>query len=178
MKIIAAVKFNQSIAYVLDKKPELIYKKVDGLIYGTDGIFYQCYKYDRPSKNWQAFGGREFEIKLETGDIVKCNGQWWNGGFDEVGKLAGCTIGASVLSTVEELKKCYVFSGYEVDMDKFKEFIKSYTDMVYPYREYEKIIRYDDEINKWISRVLKLERDKKNLIKEVKRWSNLTTPQS
>ncbi len=170
-KILALVKFNDGVALVLDKKPELIYKLIGGIIFGTDGLFYDCYEYGSCDKNWKAFGGRKFDIKLENGEIINCYGQWWHGGFNKVEKLIGRKIGHATAKTINGLKECYVFSGYEVDFLLFNEFIKTYSGIVYPYREYEKIIKFDDMRRKLSNEIYKLEQAKKSLIKEVKEKS-------
>jgi len=139
-KVLAKVKFNDEIALVLDRKPVLEYTKHKGIIYGTDGIFYQCYKYDRPGKNWEAFGGHKFDIKLTSGEVINCNGQWWHGGHAEVEKLAGVTLCSAVHSTVDALKKCYVFSGDAADSKKFNDILNSYNGDILPYFEYEKLL--------------------------------------
>ena len=124
IKIIAKVIFNNRFAYVIDRKPKLIFKKVDNIIYGTDGLFYDCYQYEEPEGRFKAFAGRKFEIKLDNGEIVKCNGQWWNGGFKNVEDLVGCNIDRVTIRTKKDLKKCYVFCGYEANIDKFNKLIK------------------------------------------------------
>ena len=79
-KILAVVGTNNSESLVLKYKPKLKYTQYEyHTIIGTDGIFIDAYFYDCPSKGFKAFCGREFEIKLENGNIVKCNGQWWDG---------------------------------------------------------------------------------------------------
>lgn len=167
-KILAAVKFNSRIAYVLDKEPELTYKKVGNIIYGTDGLFYSCYEYSGMSPNRKAFAGREFDITLEDGEVINCVGQWWDGGFAEVEKITNCKIEHATINTLDKLKECYVFSGYEVDAEKFNQFIKSYTGGVYDYWEYEKIIKYDDMHKSYIEKIVKLEAAKASLIKSIK----------
>ena len=168
MKILAVVKFNEGHALVLDEAPKLVYKKVGNIIYGTDGLFYKCYEYGRMGENWKAFAGSKFTLTMEDGEKIECVGQWWDAGQTEVGKIVGRTIGSATLNTLESLKKCYVFTGYDIDIVKYHEFIKTYTGTVFEYGDYEKIIKYDDERSKLWRKIQKLERDKKQLIKEVK----------
>jgi len=162
-KILAKVKFNDGYAIVLDKKPKLIYKKVGDIIYGTDGLFYSCYKHG--IEFGEAFAGRKFEIKLDSGEIIKCNGQWWDAGQHEVSKIVGRTIRSATVGIIDELKKCYVFCGYDVDIVKYDEFVKEYNGLIYGYKDYKKIIKHDEMWNK----MFRLQKDKRNLIEEIKK---------
>lgn len=168
VKIIAVVKFNKGEALVLNRKIKYKYRKVDNLIIGKDGIFYDCYKYDRPSKGFYAFGGYKFDIELEDGSTEHCYGQWWSGGFDKASKLEGLKFGHAVYNCIEELIKCYVYFGAQVDVNQYNEFRKTYNGPVYEYRDYEKIIMYDIERKKLWKKQFKLERRVKSLVKEVK----------
>jgi hypothetical protein len=137
--IIASVKANGSLWYVLDKEPELIYKKVDNIIYGTDGTFYSCYIY---GKSDAAFGGRKFDIALDTGEIINCCGQWWDGGSSVVEKLLDIKLYSGGANSVERLKKCYVFCSYCIDLSKIKFLDGGKTE--YEYFEYEKLLKEGD----------------------------------
>lgn len=173
MKIIAKVKFNAGIALVLDKSPALKYKKVGSHLYGTDGIFYKCYEYRTPSRGFKAFAGRKFSITLENEEVVECNGQWWDGGYREVGAIVSAEIVCVTVGAIEDLKRCYVFTGYQADKTKIKELVSSADLPVIPYWDYEKIITFDDMRSKLYDKVFKLERDKKALIKNVKAKTKL-----
>jgi len=143
MKILARVNFNDGVAYVLDHAPQLKYNKIGEIIYGTDGVFYDCYYYERPSGRFRAFAGRKFNITLDNGEIIKCDGQWWNGGQRAVEKTIGRSLGHITAGSIQELRKCYVFSGYLVDVVNFKEMASDFDGPVFPYYDYEKIIKYD-----------------------------------
>ncbi len=173
-KILAAVEFNDGLAFVLDKKPELKYVKKDGLMYGKDkhGIFYKCYYYDQPGKNWQAFAGRKFSIELENGEIEECHGQWWHGGQSLVEREEGVKLGSGTLNTTDALKNCYVYYGYEVDVDKYEEFISTYNGPIYRYYDYKKVLKYDDLRISGYRRAEKLVKDKECLIKEIRKKHN------
>jgi hypothetical protein len=145
--IIAKVKFNDHFAIVLDTPPILEYTKISGLygagglLYGTDGIFYECYRYETPFKNWEAFAGRKFDIPLHDGTIEHCYGQWWHGGHDKIEKLLGITLCSVTYSTIEKLKNCYVFSGDAADSVKFEELLDTHDGPLYGYREFEQMLK-------------------------------------
>lgn len=78
-KIIAVVSDGRQDKLVLEKLPVLKYRKIDKSIVGTDGTFVEALYHSEPTREFKAFGGHEFEITMEDGEVVKCNGQWWNG---------------------------------------------------------------------------------------------------
>lgn len=167
-KIVAVVKFNQLEAYVLNRLPEFKYKKIGSIMYGIDSGLFQCYSYESCDDRWKAFGGRKFDIKLENGEIEHCYGQWWNGGHDKIAKLENIELIGITFQTVENLKDCYVFTGGSIDKEFKSKLRAEYTGNIYEYREYEKIIKYDDEIHKWIHRHTVLERINRNIIKNAR----------
>lgn len=172
--IVARVKFNDSVAYVLDKKPELKYYRLgNGYIYGIDdaGIFITCYTYDTPSGRFYAFGGRKFDINLADGEVVKCYGQWWHGGFGSVAKHLGITLGHATIGTVEGLINCYVFSGYECNLEKMEALAAEKDLPLFEYRDYEKFLKYDDMRSRFYDRNFKLEKKNRHLIREVKQMA-------
>ena len=75
-KIIAVVKFNSKEAFVLRRRPLLKYNRYGNVIIGTDGLFFTCYYYSPPSERFQAFAGRKFDLTMEDGEVIHCNGQW------------------------------------------------------------------------------------------------------
>ena len=171
MEIVAKVKFNDRIALILNERPKLVYHRIGSyIIYGTDGVFYNCYRKESYGDNWKAFGGRKFQLEIEEdGEIVNCYGQWWDAGYSEVSKHLNINLHDTTAQSLDELKKCYVFTGYHSDKIKLQELVDNCPDKnVYDYRDYEKIIRYDDMLKRWISKRTELERDKKNLIKSIK----------
>ena len=144
MKIEALVEMNGGLAIVLDKPVSLIYKRIGyHTIYGTNGLFYTCYGYSEPTKAFQAFAGREFDIKLEDGEVVHANGQWWDKNQNIVEKELSIELTHIPVSNIESLRNCYVFTGYEADKDKIYNFIGSYDGPIYGYDEYDKILKRD-----------------------------------
>lgn len=140
-KILAVVKFNHGEAFVLDRKPDLKYMRRGSTIVGSDGVFLKCYYYDSPSPRWQAFGGREFDIKLVDGTVVKCYGQWWSGVTDIARDMAGDEIVHVTACNVDELRGCYVFVGYEGVKTEIEKLRAAYDGSVFGYWEYENILK-------------------------------------
>jgi hypothetical protein len=173
IKIIAIVKFNDGEAYVINRKPKYIYTKefIKGnrLLYAVDGPFISCLKYDPPSPGFVAFAGRKFDLPLIGGGVEKCRGQWWDGGIGILAGAMGTEINHVTLGTIEKLKRCYVFYGTCMEKKAMDKMRSEYKGQVYNYREYEKIIKYDDMRSDFWKREDKLKRDKKNLIKEIKK---------
>lgn len=175
MKILASVRFNSGKAYVLEGIEDYKYHRIgDNIIYGTDGLRYISYKYDRPSGRFFAFGGRKFNLKIEdTCEIVDCYGQWWDGGSDIVEKELGLDLISITYNTIEELKKCYVYYGAMIDKNRFSEILKEQGELFYyDYFEYEKLIKYDDIWKKYRSNQFKFERTMKSIKKEFKKYKS------
>ncbi|OKP91880.1 hypothetical protein A3844_01845 [Paenibacillus helianthi] len=112
-QIEAIVTFNDGIAYVMSNPVEFTYYKEGNLIIGLDETctFVSCYYYSRPTLGFEAFGGREFDITLENGEVIHCNGQWWDGGYLKAEELLGETLVSVTYKDIEALKDCYVFYG-------------------------------------------------------------------
>ena len=140
MKILAVVRFNSGEAYVLDENPNLEYVKNGNTIVGTDGIFCNCYFFETPGPRWKAFAGREFDIQLKDGEIVKCNGQWWSGVTEKAVEILGEKPIHITAGFIDDLKKCYVFFGYTAIRSKIEELRKQYNGIVWDYWDYEATI--------------------------------------
>jgi hypothetical protein len=141
--LIALVKFNQGKAFVLKDKLELKYNKQDGLIIGLDDscTFLDLYYYEAPSQGFKAFGGREFDITLENGEVIHCNGQWWSGGSEKASKLLGEEVISCTANDAESLKRCYVYHGYYAIKEQLEELARSYEGKFYEYYEFEKELK-------------------------------------
>ena len=140
-KILAVVEFNKGEAFVLKKDLDLKYTRYDDIIIGTDGVFCDCYCYERPGPNWKAFGGRKFDITLVNGEIIHCNGQWWCGGTEKAEKIIGKKITPVTACSIDKLKRCYVFSGYSGIEPAIYKFRKKYKGKVYGYWEYDALLK-------------------------------------
>lgn len=139
----ALVKFNSGVALVLDKSPEFKYYRQGNLIIGLDDTctFVKCYYYERPSLGFYAFGGREFDIQLDDGDIVHCNGQWWDGGYRQASELLGEELMDVTYNDIPSLNDCYVYYGCFAIKSELEEKINSWDKQIYEYYEYEKFIK-------------------------------------
>ena len=171
-KILAKVKFNSGFAYVLENDIKYTYYKVDDIIYGTDGLFYICYRFENSIGRHKAFGGRKFDLTLNTGEVVKCEGQWWDGGYGKLEQILGIKFGNITYNTKENLLKCYVYYGASVDINVINKIDELFPDLpYYPYHDYDKVIKYDKLFSDKFKVTRKLNKDKQVLISHVKRIS-------
>ncbi|MEK6880804.1 MAG: hypothetical protein AABY22_14390, partial [Nanoarchaeota archaeon] len=169
VKILATVKFNDGLAYVLENPINYTYYRSGNLMWGTDGLFYTCFKYEKPVGSWKAFGGRKFDITLNTGEVIKCDGQWWDAGYSEIENLLGVKFGRITYNTIDALQKCYVYYAASADLNAISNIINSQKDLpYYPYFDYQKVINFDKVRNNGWDKIAKLQRDKKSLIKQCK----------
>ena len=104
-------KYSTQTMIVIDKHPEFKYKRVGDMLIAEDSGFFSFYKYKKPSKNWEAFAGREFDIHLDSGEIEKAYGQWWDHLPEDYSDLVYC-FGTQ---TEEGLARCNVFHSSKVD---------------------------------------------------------------
>lgn len=106
---------------VLNRKPSIVYERRGDWLIGEDGGVFDFYYFQRPSPNWKAFAGREFDIQMKDGSVIHAKGQWWfgrPGDFCELVSQEGC-------STPEYLAECNVFCSYHVDVDMITEWLSS-----------------------------------------------------
>ncbi|AIQ54535.1 hypothetical protein [Paenibacillus sp. FSL R7-0331] len=143
----AIVTFNDGIAYVLSQPVEFTYYKQGDLIIGLDDTctFVSCYFYERPSMGFKAFGGREFDITLENGEVIHCDGQWWDGGYQKAEKLLGEELVRVTYEDIESLKKCYVFSGCKAIASSLSKLRETYDGEVQGYWAYEALLKGRDK---------------------------------
>jgi hypothetical protein len=93
---------------VLNRMPNFLYKRKGNWLEAEDCGFFNFYHYQ---ESRHAFAGREFDIPLANGEIIKAYGQWWDGlPGDYYGLVVPTAIG-----TIEKLGQCNVFSGAHVD---------------------------------------------------------------
>lgn len=168
IKIDALVKFNSGVAMVLNRKPNYKYQRDGNILWAKDGPFYDCYGYGSPSGTWKAFAGRKFELPMIDGSVTKCNGQWWDKDLDVLSEKLNLDLGSVTIGTVSNLKSCYVFSGTSGNKPEIEALAEAYEGVIYPYWDYEKVIKFDDLRKSAWANKSKLERAKKALIKKVK----------
>ena len=168
LKVVALVEFNKSQALVFNRMPSYKYTIDGNLMWAKDGPFYSCFEYDKPSKNWQAFAGRKFDLDMLDGSVTKCEGQWWDGGIGRLSEKLGFHLNSITIGTVDRLIECYVFMGTSGNIDDIHNLVSDYKGVVYPYWDYEKIIKFDKMRKESFKKQLKLESANKALIAEVK----------
>ena len=95
---------------IISRSPNFKYQRNGNWLIAEDSGFYNFYFYEKPDRCVQAFSGREFDIQMLDGSIIKAKGQWWDGIQDEFKylKSAGC-------NTIEKLGKCNVFMSMCID---------------------------------------------------------------
>lgn len=162
VKIVAVVMANGKEWYVLNRHPKFLYERKGDLLIAKDGPFTDVYGYDPPVGRFKAFAGREFDIPMKDGTAIRATGQWWHIHIPEAGRSYG-------ISTVEQLLKCYVFSSAQLDAEWLEKARSEYSSGIYPYRDYEKVIRYDVDRKKWWEKQTYWERSKRALISQARR---------
>ncbi len=163
LKVIAVVQFNKGEALVLNRPVNFTYEQVGNDFIGTDGPVTRSLFYSRASSAFQAFAGREITLNMKDGSQKKIKDHWWAGTPE--GRID------VILGDIESLKKCYVFYPGEMTAEDYKALRESYAGCVYPYWDYEKVIKYDDVRMDLYRRLWHEEKRVKSLIREVKRIS-------
>ncbi|EPZ2459386.1 hypothetical protein ACXLRS_004661 [Citrobacter youngae] len=162
LKVVAVVQFNSGEALVLNRPLNFIYEESGRDLIGRDGPFKRPLLYSPASAAFKAFGGSEMTLNMQDGSQRTVKDHWWSGCLPEHRDVTTCDL--------ESLKKCYVFfGGAVITSDDFQTLRESYAGCVYPYWDYEKIIKYDD-LRRDLYRRISHERGRvKSLIREVKR---------
>jgi hypothetical protein len=161
LKVVAVVQFNKGESLVLNRQINFTYAQIGNDYIGTDGPFTRALYYSRASNAFRAFAGRELTLRMKDGTDRKIKDHWWSGVAPEHVDV--------VFGDVEELKKCYVFGSASIRFDDLQALRETYTGCVYPYWDYEKIIKYDDVRMGLYRRLWHEERRVKSLISEVKK---------
>ncbi|CAG2152570.1 hypothetical protein LMG19282_04219 [Cupriavidus campinensis] len=161
LKVVAVVEMNKGEALVLNRRLKLTYERDGKGFIGSDGPFRDVLYYSRASTGFKAFAGREFELQMKDGTVETIKDHWWNGHLNGSVSVAH--------GDVESLRKCYVFFGGTcIDPAALAELRATYSGCVYPYRDYEKVIKYDHE-RQWLwSKLLHEEKRNRALVKAVK----------
>jgi len=132
---------------VLNRYPIFLYERVGQYLIAEDEGFFHFYGYGACSPGWKAFGGREFDIPMRDGSIVKAVGQWW----DAIPKDYYGLLTYPGIATVEQLNKCNVFHGGYVDPVLVENWLAAFT----PSNNYDKYCKghanygKDTIISKW-----------------------------
>lgn len=167
IKIEAIVRFNDQEAYALSRMPEFKYQRDGNILWANDSGFFSTYEKGCPG----AFAGREFDIPMADGSVIRSHREWWDSGASRIADKMGIPLIQVPISTEKKLKKCYVFSGgISVEKTAFEKMRSEYAGYVYPYWDYEKIIKFDDMRRASYRREEKLDRKCKAILQEARRW--------
>lgn len=102
------------------------------------------------------------KLQMQDGSQRIVKDHWWSGSLPGHQSVTACDL--------ESLKKCYVFyGGMGISADNFQALRESYNGCVYPYWDYEKVIKYDDLRRELYSKLSHEERRVQALITEVKK---------
>jgi hypothetical protein len=130
----AVVSMNGGEGLVLNRGLKFLYEYEGQDLIGNDGPFWDVLRYERPVGRSKAFGGREFDIPLRNGGVVRASGQYWQA---HISGHRGVPYG-----TIEQLRKCYVFMGGAcVAPDAYAELRATYTGEVFGYWDYEEKLK-------------------------------------
>jgi hypothetical protein len=134
IKVVAVVSMNGREALVLNRKLSLVYEKHGLDFIGVDGPFRSRLAYSRGGGQFVAFAGRELSLPMADGTVHKCKDHWWSAAIDGHADVA--------TGDIESLKKCYVFTGgTSIKPDDLAELRSTYAGEVYPYWDYEKLLK-------------------------------------
>lgn len=98
--------YGMQIMVVVDRMPEYRYERVGNNLTAHDSGFWDFMFIEAPTKHFQAFAGREFDIQLADGSTMHCKGQVWSG--RQSGPTPEPLVSVGV-NTIEGLTKCHVF---------------------------------------------------------------------
>ena len=130
--------------YVMNRQINKLYTKIDQeTIIGYDEGVLSFYHKKACDERWKAFGGREFDLHLTDGTVEHCYGQWWDAMSDSARELYDskdlCRCFAC--ATKEELKRCYVYCGYECEKKWLEKLKSEYNGKIYDYWEYKELLK-------------------------------------
>ncbi|MDV1093929.1 hypothetical protein [Raoultella ornithinolytica] len=161
LKVVAVVQFNKGEALVFNRPVKFTYELIGKDYIGTDGPLTDALYFSRAGGYFKAFAGRELTLQMKDGSVSKIKDHWWHG-------VAQGHIDV-VVGDIASLKKCYVFGSAQMTQEVFQSLRDTYTGCVYPYWDYEKIIKYDDVRMDLYRRLWHEEKRVKSLISEVKK---------
>lgn len=160
ISVVAVVQFNKGEALVLNRPLQFVYERRGMDYIGQDGPFKRLLGYSRGSGRFVAFAGATVSVRMADGTIHHLKDHWWSG--HEPGSVH------ATYGDVDSLKKCYVYGGACIMPDDYAALRESYAGCVYPYWDYEKVIKYDDQRRSLLNRVFHEERRRKALTAAIK----------
>lgn len=107
---------------VVSREPKFVHKQTGRYFHAEDDGIFDCLgiQHDPYAK---AFAGREFDIDLEDGNKYHCKGQVWSCWEAELFPVPAVQAG---VATLEELAKCYVFSGAMISVPKLEAWLANH----------------------------------------------------
>lgn len=161
LHVVAVVDATQWKGLVLNRPLRLIYEPQGNDFIGTDGPFRRLFAFERASGRFKAFAGAEMRILMADGTTRILKDHWWAAGINGMSDIA--------VADVDSLKRCYVFGGgNSISPDDLAALLDAYTGCVYPYWDYEKVIKYDDQRRDLVDRWLHEEKRRKALVSAIK----------
>jgi hypothetical protein len=155
MKILAMVKFNEKIAFVLDETPSLTWFKVlskfdNPALVGTteNNEFASWLTYRYANRKYStAFAGREILLPMKDGTTFVAQHDWWDNTNITVEMWMqenNLSYGSIVCQSIDNLSSCYVFNSYQVEKSFFdkmvKEYVRTYGNVVHGYHDFEEVL--------------------------------------
>lgn len=129
---------NNNYYVMFDEIPKMTYEKIGRDYIGSattkegDIIFSEHLGYESGSY-CHAFGGRELELCMKDGTTEKIKNNWYDwGSYKPHGEFM--SIGAK---TLEDLQDCYVYCGYNINVDTFHKMLDDYYSREKEYEYYE-----------------------------------------
>lgn len=162
LKVIAVVQINNREALVLNRPLNFVYDEIGRDLIGSDGPFKRPLLYSPASEAFKAFAGSEMTLNMRDGSQRKVKDHWWSGCLPGHQDVTACDF--------ESLKRCYVFfGGMAITPEDYQALRDSYTGCVYPYWDYEKLIKYDDMRKDLYRKLFHEQKRVRSLVREVKR---------
>ena len=145
LSVVAVVKFNAGEALVLNRPIRFVYEKVGNDFVGKDGPFSHFLYYSRGGGSFVAFAGRTLSLQMADGTVCNVKDHWWHG------TPKGCVD--AIIGDVESLQRCYVFGSGSIQKEAYQALRDTYTGVVYPYWDYEKIITNQVKTRMWLHEI-------------------------
>lgn len=168
--VVAVVMVNDSEALVLNRPIRFSYERVGQDFLGSDGPLRDFLYYERGGGSFKAFAGRELSLQMADGSVEKLKDHWWSG------TPKGCRD--VIVGDVEALRACYVFSSAQIEREAYAALRGTYTGCVYPYRDYEKVIKFDAMRKDLYDRLFAEEKRRKELEAELARHKEVRLTRS
>jgi len=162
LEVVAVVESGGRDLLVMNRPVRFLYERHGRDFIGADGPFRDFLGYSPGGGSFKAFAGRELTLNMADGTVEKVKDHWWHG-------ILPGTVSATY-GDIESLRACYVFSGGAcMDPGEYDRLRSRYSGPVYPYWDYERVIKFDSMRRELWGRIFHAERRIKALINEVKK---------